>query len=71
MKAYALMYKDYDSFYDPPRFAICLKKNTADNLKIFNEHTIKIKSSSYTENKSDISNTLRRLGFNNVEIVEL
>jgi len=71
LKAYALMYEDYDSFFDPPRFAICTKKNTADNPEIFNEHTINIMSSSYTENKSDISNTLRRLGFNNVEIVEL
>jgi len=71
MKTYALMYESYDSFFDPPRFAICSKKNTADNTEIFNEHTISIMSSSYTENKTDISNTLNRLGFNNVEIVEL
>ena len=71
MKTYALMYESYESSIDPPSFAICSKKNTAVNTEIFNEHTINVMSSSYTENKTDISNTLRRLGFNNVEIVEL
>lgn len=71
MTTYAIMYDQYESSFDPPRFAVCSENLSPEIRDIFNEHTIKIKSSSFTDNHSDISKTLHRLGYNNFEILEL
>jgi len=68
---YAIMYDQYEPSFDPPRFAVCSENLSPEIRDIFNEHTIKIKSSSFAENHSDISKTLRRLGYSNFEILDL